>query len=57
MQLPYFLEHVEGEALEVTFIGQVVECGQVTFEDDGRGHAWCARGEADEPCGRVNGGL
>jgi hypothetical protein len=57
MQLPCFLEHVEGEALKVAFIGQIGECSQVPFEDDWGGHAWHTSGETDKPCVWVNGGL
>ena len=39
-----FLEHVEGESLEVAFFGQIVEGSQVAFEDDRGGHAWRTRG-------------
>ena len=34
MLFPCFLEHVEGKALEVAFVGQIVECRQIPFEDD-----------------------
>jgi hypothetical protein len=34
MQLLSFLEHVEREALKDAFIGQIVECSQVPFQDD-----------------------
>ena len=36
--------------MEVAFIGQIVECSQVSFEDDWRRHTWHTRGETDEPC-------
>jgi hypothetical protein len=48
---------VEGETLEVPFIGQVVESSQVPFEDDWGEHTWRASGEPDKPCVWVNGGL
>ena len=48
---------MEGETLEAAFIGQVVECSQVPFEDDRGGHTWHTSGETDEPCVWVNGGL
>jgi len=57
VQFPCFLDHVEGEALKVAFFGQIGECSQVPLEDDRGRHAWRTRWEADEPCGRVNGGL
>ena len=48
---------MEGEALEVAFLGQIVECSQVPFEDDRRGHTWHTLGETNEPCVWVDGGL
>jgi hypothetical protein len=35
-ELPYVLEHGEGEASEALFVGQVVESGFIPAENDGR---------------------
>ena len=42
--LHVFLEHVEGESLEVAFVGQVGEGSQIAFENDRGEHACRIRG-------------
>ena len=49
--------HLQGETLERALVGQVCKGRSVSLDDDWRGDAWEAVGEADVPCIGIYGHL